>query len=322
MPRPLRIEYAGAWYHVMNRGAGCQIIYKTPEHRNQFLSLLAEARKLFDLEIHGYCLMGNHYHLLLRTPKANLSRAMRHINGVYTQRYNRLEETDGPLFRGRYKAVLIDSDSYLLQVSRYIHLNPVEAKIAKKPEAYPWSSYRAFTGLQSIPDWLETQAVLGMVSQKHTLNTYKSYVEEGLDDATISFYEKTKQSVILGTQGFKEKLLKNLSEQKKQATSPDYKRTRQWIALDKIVDHCARHYEVEARSIVKAQRGHINMPRKIAAYLCRMHSGEPLTKIAEYFNCNAISSVSHLITNTKSQISKSKKLNKQVELIEKAMTHS
>jgi len=109
---------------------------------------------------------------------------------------------------------------------------------------------------------------------------------------------------------------------KKQATSPDYKRTRQWVTLDTIVDHCARYYEVEARTIVKAHRGHMNTPRKIAVYLCRMHSGETLNKIAEYFNCNAISSASHLITETKVQIRKSKKLNKQVDLIEKAMTGS
>ena len=319
MPRPLRIEYAGAWYHVMNRGAGCQTIYRTPEHRKQFLSLLSEAKQLFDLEIHGYCLMGNHYHLLVRTPKANLSRAMRHINGVYTQRYNRLEETDGPLFRGRYKAVLIDSDSYLLQVSRYIHLNPVEAKLVKKPELYPWSSYRAYLGLQKAPHWLEIQTVLAMISQRQEVKTYKNYVEAGIDEATTSFYRGAKQSVIMGSQSFKEKLLKSLSEQKKQAAHPDYKRTRQWLEINNIVNYCARYYEIEESMILKVHRGRVNIPRKIAIYLCRMHSGENLDKIANYFNCDAISSISNMVARIRRQMQKSKKLKKQVDLIEKAI---
>ena len=96
---------------------------------------------MFKVETHAYCLMDNHYHLLLRTPQGNLSRAMRHLNGVYTQRYNRIQKTDGPLYRGRYKAILIDVDAYLLNVSRYIHRNPIEACIVRRAERYPWSSY-------------------------------------------------------------------------------------------------------------------------------------------------------------------------------------
>ena len=119
MSRPLRIEFPSAWYHVMNRGAGYRDIFNNDIHRMIFADLLSQITKMFQVEIHGVCLMDNHYHLLIKTPKGNLQRAMQHLNGVYTQRYNRLENSDGPLFRGRYKAILIEPDAYLLNVSRY-----------------------------------------------------------------------------------------------------------------------------------------------------------------------------------------------------------
>ena len=148
MPRPLRLEFEDAFYHVMSRARGRQTVFHSPEYYHAFLDCMAQARERFAAEIHAYCLMGNHYHLLIKTPLANLSRVMRHINGVYTQRYNRLKHTDGPLFRGRYKAIVVDADAYLLQVTRYIHRNPIETKspLVKSLEHYPWSSYLAYLG--------------------------------------------------------------------------------------------------------------------------------------------------------------------------------
>ena len=141
MARPLRLEYPGAWYHVMNRGLARQPIFRTDAHRQHFLDLLLEIHNRYQVEIHAYCLMGNHYHLFIRTPLANLSRAMRHLNGIYTQRYNQGMHRDGPIFRGRYKSILVEADTYLLRLSRYIHLNPVAAKLVRKAETYPWSSF-------------------------------------------------------------------------------------------------------------------------------------------------------------------------------------
>jgi len=132
MTRPLRIEYENAYYHVMNRGRSYEDIFHSEEYYKAFLSTLDEAHRRFGLQILSYCLMPNHYRLLVKTPKANLGRAMRHINGVYTQRHHRLKKTDEALFRGRYKAIAIEEDSYQLQVSRYIHLNPLEAGMVEK----------------------------------------------------------------------------------------------------------------------------------------------------------------------------------------------
>jgi putative transposase len=166
MPRPLRIEFANAWYHVMNRGANRQEIFKSNSDRNLFLSILSEISDRFNIEIHAFCLMGNHYHLLVKTPHGNLSRAMRHLDGVYTQRYNRLMHRDGPLFRGRYKAILVDSDQYLLQVSRYIHLNPVVAELCENPADYKWSSFRAYVNPELSISWLKTAFTLNQMARE------------------------------------------------------------------------------------------------------------------------------------------------------------
>jgi len=128
MSRPLRIEYSGAWYHVMNRGRRREKIYYDKKDYEQFLKVLEETSSLFSVEIHAYTLMPNHYHLLIRTPKGNLSRGMRHINGVYTQRFNNKYKIDGSLFRGRYKSILVEEESYLLELVRYIHRNAYKAK--------------------------------------------------------------------------------------------------------------------------------------------------------------------------------------------------
>ena len=154
MPRPQRIEYKNAFYHVMNRGRARQAIFQDERYYQAFLDTLAEAYQRFHCIIHAYCLMGNHYHLLLETPNANLSRIMRHINGVYTQRHNRLKHTDAPLFHGRYKAILVDKDAYLLQRSRYIHRNPIDMKqpMVRNLHDYQWSSYPAYTAKVNAPD--------------------------------------------------------------------------------------------------------------------------------------------------------------------------
>ena len=134
MARPLRIEFPGAWHHAMNRGNARQTIFLDKGDYRAFLDLLDECSSMWGLECHAYCLMPNHYHLLLSTPSGNLSRAMRHLDGVYTQRFNRRHDRDGHLFRGRYKAILVDADSYLLQVARYIHLNPIKARLVQDPQ--------------------------------------------------------------------------------------------------------------------------------------------------------------------------------------------
>jgi len=137
MSRPLRIEYPGAYYHVMNRGTARQKIFLNDQDRQRFLDLLGQTCQMWGVRVYAYCLMDNHYHLLVETTDAALSRAMRHLDGIYTQRFNRAHGRDGPLFRGRYRAILIEPEEYFMAVARYIHRNPAEARVGVDISRYP-----------------------------------------------------------------------------------------------------------------------------------------------------------------------------------------
>ena len=165
MSRPLRIQYPNAWYHVMKRGRRGESVFESKDDYQLFLDILHEAIELFSLRISAYCLMTNHYHLLVQTPDSNLSRCMRHINGVYTQRFNAAHGLDGQLFRDRYKAILVGEDSYLLQLIRYIHKNPLRAGMVKRAELYEWSSHKGFLSRAQNWDWLHKQFILTMTSK-------------------------------------------------------------------------------------------------------------------------------------------------------------
>ncbi len=166
MARPLRLAYPGAFYHVTTRGNARQAIYLDAQDRQMFLAGLEEVVTRYHWRCHAYCLMDNHYHLLLETPQENLSAGMRQLNGVYTQRFNRCHARVGHVFQGRFKAVLVERDSYLLELCRYVVLNPVPAGMVKQPERYRWSSYRATAGLEKAPEWLTRAWVLGQFSSQ------------------------------------------------------------------------------------------------------------------------------------------------------------
>lgn len=159
MARPLRLEFEGALYHITARGDRREPIFEDDADRDAFLAVLAQALDRFDATAHAYCLMGNHYHIVLETHRPNLSRLMRHVNGVYTQTYNRRHRKVGHLFQGRFHAVLVDHDAYFLEVCRYVDLNPVRAGSAKHPRAWRWSSYRAHAAQVEGPPWLDSAAL-------------------------------------------------------------------------------------------------------------------------------------------------------------------
>jgi len=208
MARPARIQYENAFYHVMNRGRGKRWIFHGTRYYEAFLKTLEESHQRFDAKFHAYCLMGNHYHLLVETPLANLDRIMRHINGVYTQRHNRFKRTDGPLFRGRYKAVLIDEDAYLLQVSRYIHRNPLEVQGASKTDldTHRWSSYPAYVNKAKSPNWLARERTYKTLGAKNRHVGYRNFVQQGNDVRTKEFYGGDFVTGIFGDRSFRQSI--------------------------------------------------------------------------------------------------------------------
>jgi REP element-mobilizing transposase RayT/DNA-binding CsgD family transcriptional regulator len=181
MTRPLRIEYAGALYHVTSRGDRQENIYLDDLDREDWLAVLAQTCDRFNWLIHAYCQMTNHYHLLVETVDANLSRGMRQLNGVYTQHFNLRHNQVGHLFQGRYKAILVQRDSYLLELSRYVVLNPLRARMIKRIEQWPWSSYPAIMGSSPVPDWLDADWLLGQFGIRRTRarQKYAEFVMQG-----------------------------------------------------------------------------------------------------------------------------------------------
>ncbi len=159
MARPLRIQFPGAVYHVTTRGDRQERIFEDTHDREAFLALLARALQRYSAMALAYCLMDNHYHLVVYTRLANLSSLMKHINGITTQAHNRRHGKSGHLFQGRFKAILVDQDAYLLEVCRYVDLNPVRAGMVSNPTDWPWSSYRAHVGTAAVPQWLDTAGV-------------------------------------------------------------------------------------------------------------------------------------------------------------------
>ena len=206
MTRPLRIEFPGAVYHVTARGNARESIYTANEDRREFLAILQEVVARFNWLCHAYCLMDNHYHLVIETPDGNLSRGMRHLNGVYTQRFNRKHSRVGHVFQGRYKAIIVERESYLLELCRYVVLNPVRAGVRKNIGRYAWSSYRATAGLRTEPPFLTVDWILGRFSGRRTeaRKRYQHFVAEGVGGA--SPWQKLKAQCILGGREFIENL--------------------------------------------------------------------------------------------------------------------
>ena len=180
MSRPLRVEFPGAVYHVTARGDRQESIFEDDEDRDQLLRVFGQALERFEAGCLAFCLMPNHYHFVLETARANLSRLMRHVNGIYTQRYNRRHRKIGHLFQGRFAAILVDRDAYLLEVCRYVELNPVRAKLIKRPQEWYWSSYRAQVGLDKAPAWLKDAVLDQMARDKNTARRrYAQFVAQG-----------------------------------------------------------------------------------------------------------------------------------------------
>lgn len=233
MARPLRIEYPGALYHVTSRGNARQKIFKTDKDHSYFIELLGTIADRFRWLCYAYCLMDNHYHLVIETREANLARGMRQLNGVYTQKSNWKYQKTGHVFQGRYKAIIVDRDSYFLELCRYVVLNPVRAHAVEKTEDWKWSSYRATAGSVVAPPFLATDGILGLFSRsrKRACELYRAFVTEGV--SKISPWQELKGQIYLGDAGFigkikelhgKEKSDREIPRPQREAAKPDLDR--------------------------------------------------------------------------------------------------
>ena len=248
MSRPLRLEFPDALYHVTSRGDRREDIYEDNVDRQRYLDVFEEVIKQFNWICYAYCLMDNHYHLLIQTPEGNLSKGMRQLNGIYTQAYNRRHNKTGHLFQGRYKAILVDEDAYLLELSRYIVLNPVKAHMVKQAKHWKWSSYCATIGRESIPQWLSADHLLTQFSKqrKTAIRKYESFVQEGLMNGPI--WTELSNQIFLGDAAFIEKMQSHLSGQQNDVQIPKVQKR----AKPKPLDYYERHSENRNDALITA----------------------------------------------------------------------
>jgi REP-associated tyrosine transposase len=206
MARPLRLEFPGAIYHITARGNARELIFHDETDRETFLDALSETVARFVWHCHAYCLMDNHYHLLVETPEGNLSRGMRQLNGVYTQRFNRRHGHVGHVLQGRFKSILVERDSYLLELARYIVLNPIRAKAVNTLSRYRWSSYLATAGSVAPPTWLTTDWILEQFARTRVVaqRRYARFVAEGKNRP--SPWPALQGQVLLGSERYIEKM--------------------------------------------------------------------------------------------------------------------
>jgi REP element-mobilizing transposase RayT len=202
MSRPLRLELAGGVYHVTSRGDGREDIYVDDQDRLLWLEIFGQVCKRFNWTCHAWCQMSNHYHIVVETAEANLSQGMRQLNGVYTQSINRRHGRVGHVFQGRYKAILVEKDSYLLELSRYVVLNPVRARMVKVVGKWRWSSYAAMLGVEDPPGWLQTDWILAQFSRqrKRAITKYADFVRAGIGLPEI--WGNLRGQVYLGSDAF------------------------------------------------------------------------------------------------------------------------
>jgi REP element-mobilizing transposase RayT len=311
MSRPLRIQFPNAWYHVLNRGRRREHIYKSKEDFFSFLDLLKEASTMFTVNISGYCLMNNHYHLLIQTPRANISRFMRHVDGVYTQKFNRRYKLDGSLFRGRYKSILIEKDDHLLEVLRYIHRNPIKARLETELGNYPWYSYRIYLPESVKWDWIYKEFLLGMFSdsRSNAVNQYKKYMQRESPREVVEFFNRKKQSPVFGSSEFMEKIKKLFSNE-----SLTEEITERKVLLPEASDikRVVRDfYQISDEDLLVSKRNTFNEPRNMAIYIVKQLRGDKLIDIASHFGMEKYSSVSSVINRFKEKLKSDKKLLKK-----------
>ena len=210
MARPLRIEYPGALYQITSRGNAGQKIFRSDKDRSVFLQLLGTVIERFHWLCHAWCFMDNHYHLVIETPEGNLSRGMRQLNGIYTQKYNGKYHKTGHIFQGRFKAILVDKDSYLLELCRYVALNPVRAHMIEKPEDFRWSSYRSTAGFDKAPPFLVVDWLLAQFSsnRKRAESLYREFVLKGITQEAP--WRELKGQIFLGDSQFIQRIKTSL----------------------------------------------------------------------------------------------------------------
>ncbi len=265
MSRPLRLDHAGAFWHVTARGNERREIFRDDADRREFLAVLARTVSLFRWRLHAYVLMDNHYHLGFETPEPTLSRGMKQLNGLYTQRFNRRHGRCGHLFQGRFHAVLVQKDAHFLELMRYIVLNPVRGGLSRSASAWPWSSFRATSGLEREPEWLDVQTTRACFasSRVRACAGYRAFVQQGRN-AGYEPWDLVRGQIFLGNESFRAKAVSRAAGTPVSREVPRAQRSRAASAEPGAIERAAGATLEEMRS---RPRAFVRQRRRAAAYL-------------------------------------------------------
>jgi putative transposase len=279
MARPLRLEFPGALYHVTARGNAQQPIFLDETDRQRFLHLLGQEILQQRWRCYVYCLMDNHYHLVIETPEPNLSRGLKRLHGTYTQWFNRRHHRVGHLLQGRFKSLLVEKERYLQELCRYVVLNPVRAGVVEDAAAWAWSSYRATVGSQAAPEWLDRQTVLGLFGARPatTCQAYQRFVAEGRQQP--SPWRQVTGQIFLGSPKFLERI-ERLLQGKPVHNVPRAHRSPTRLSADAVLQRVASTYRLPPERVL--DRSH-REAYQTAVYLLRRAANEPLQTVAVRF---------------------------------------
>lgn len=285
MARPLRIQEPGLWHHVLNRGGGSRTVFVDDDDRETFLSLLAECAPRFGVWCATACLMDNHYHLLVLDEHGRLSRAMRHLNGVYTQGFNWRHGRDGALFRGRFRSRVVDREGYLLELVRYVHANPVDAGLVSRAGDYPWSSHRHYLEGTDAP-WLRKDLLgewLGEGSDRAAW--LDEFVHERVDDELRARLEPQRWSPVLGSADFERSMRARVTAAGTlgEREIPDARRLA-GLTTDTVLRTALHTFELTPEELLLGRRGERNLPRLMTLLECRDGTAATAEQIAELFH--------------------------------------
>lgn len=319
MARQLSIEYEGAFYHTTSRGNERRKIFFSKNDYEKFKEYLSKAQKKYNYRLHCYMLMTNHYHLLIETPDGNISKVMHYLNSSYTNYINRKRNRFGHLFQGRYKAILIDYDSYLLELSRYLHLNPVRAGMVSKPGEYQYSSYKSYISKKK-EDIIYRELILSMISKNSAtrLRDYKNFVESPLNSELESPLKSVYGGAILGKTQFIKNILDSLKDEIFKSDEISSKRELQgeWKA-EAIIKAVSEYLKVDSTSRIINEKGY----RNICIYLLKKHTALTNKKIGELFGDMPYTTVSKAYQRFAARLEGERSLQRSIKKIEDKMSH-
>ena len=313
MARPLRLSFENACYHITSRGNRKENIFYTDKDKSVFLEKLNETFNKYSIVCYAYCLIDNHYHLFIKTPRVNISQAMHYLNTSYTNWFKAEHEIIGPILQGRYKSILIDESSYGIVLSAYIHLNPIRARIIEDLREYKWSSYLnyVYENKRSV-DSLNTEFILNQFSEdlKEARRLYKKYIRENKsikDPLKDSF-----KGIVLGSKEYIGDVLKKIGRVGKKREVPETRKINTKTS-DEVIKAIERNYKISKKDIIEKKKG--NIYRKLSMYLVKKHTDLKLGQIGDIYNMD-YTAVSQSCSRFEREMSGNKRLNKMLKEVE------